>query len=69
MEEFKKMHKFIIYELLTETERQELAYNMANNSQYHPHQIDKLITQYLNNNIYIPCSNPELIQKLKRSEI
>lgn len=69
MEEFRKMHSFIIHEVLTQSERQEMANNMANNSQYNEHQVNKLIKQYLDNNIYIPCSNPELIEKRKREQI
>lgn len=69
MEEFKKMHMSIIYEVLTQAEREEMAFNMANNSKHEPNQIHRLVKEYLSNNIYIPCSNPELIKKFNREDI
>jgi len=61
MEEFREMHKQFIYEVLSKSERELFAYNMANNTRYTPRQIDVLVQQYLNNNLYIPCADPETV--------
>lgn len=66
MEDFREMHKKIIYEVLSKSEREQMAYNMANHTRYTPRQYQVLIEQYLKNNLYIPCADPETIKQFRR---
>lgn len=66
IEDFREMHKKIIYEVLTKAQREEMSYNMANHTRYTQKQHQVLIDHYLNNNLYIPCANPETIKKFRR---
>ena len=68
MEEFREMHKKIIYEVLSKAEREEFAYNMANQTRYTSRQYQVLIEQYLKNNLYIPCADPETIRQYRRGK-
>ncbi len=68
MEEFRKLHKAIIYEILTEAEREEFAYNIANHMRSPSRHYEMLIEQYLKNNLYIPCADPETIKRFKRGK-
>lgn len=67
--DFLDMHKKIIYEVFTQAEKEEMAINMSNKSKHMPYQFDRLVSEYLKNNLYIPCSNPDLIKKLHRENI
>lgn len=56
------MHKKIIYEVLNKEQREEMTYNMGNHLGDHTKKTDNLIDIYLNNNLYIPCTDPELVK-------
>jgi len=68
MEEFREMHKKIIYEVLNKSEREEMVYNMVNHTRYTVKKHETLIEQYLNNNLYIPCADPDTINKFRRGK-
>ncbi len=69
MEAFRDMHRKIIYDVLTKVEREEMSYNMANQTRYSPRQHQVLIEQYLTNNLYIPCADPETIKQYRRGKM
>ena len=56
------MHKKVIYEVLKQEQREEMTYNMGNHLDDHTKKTDALIDIYLNNNLYIPCADPELVK-------
>ena len=64
-EAFRAMHKKIIYEILNQWQRDELILNMKQHLHNHISNPAELIDIYLNNNLYIPCANPELVRSLK----
>ncbi len=68
MEEFKDMHKKFIYDVLSKTEREQFTYNIVNHTRSSANQQEILIKQYLNNNLYIPCADPETIKLFKRGK-
>gem|GEM_PF-3079475 len=43
-------------------EREEMIYNMRNHLSDRMSNPDTLIDIYLNNNLYIPCNNPEFVK-------
>jgi len=62
LKEFREIHKKIIYEVLNAGEREEMIYNMRNHLSDRMSNPDTLIDIYLNNNLYIPCNNPEFVK-------
>jgi hypothetical protein len=60
-EEYKMMHKKIIYEVLTQEQRGEMTYNMRNHLGNAIKNTDQLIDIYLGSNLYIPCTDLELV--------
>ncbi len=66
MEDFREMHKQFIYEVLTKAEREEMSYNMENHMRCISQHQQILINQYLKNNLYIPCADPETIKLFRR---
>ena len=57
------MHKKIIYEVLNEGQREEMIYHMRQHLDDRIKNPETLITIYLNNNLYIPCTDPELVTR------
>ncbi len=64
-QEFAEMHKKIIYEVLTQSQREEMDYNMRNHLRDRTHSVEWIINLYLSNNLYIPCANDEIVKAFR----
>ena len=63
-EAFRAMHKKFIYDVLNQGQREELIYHMIQHLHGRTKNAEKIIDIYLNNNLYLPCANPQLIKEL-----
>ena len=63
-EAFRAMHKQFIYDILDQGQREELIYHMVQHLHGRTKSAEKIIDIYLNNNLYLPCANPQLVKEL-----
>lgn len=65
--ELKATHKKIIYEILNDSQREDLVYSMKERIGNYKLDADILINMYLDNNFYAPCSNEVFLQSIGKT--
>lgn len=67
IEELKDTHKKIIYNVLTDGQREDLIYSMKERLWNYKLSDDVVINTYLNDNYYAPCSNEIFLETINKN--